>query len=417
LKKRSILVSALGIVIPALIFVFFIPKLMNDFGLERFGFISLFWVILGVASIFDMGIARALTNYVAKYKSNQRDKLTTIWAMFIIGIAWGSLIGILSYYLLNFYFATNNNLSTELKLELISSVIFIAFTIPIVVAHSVLRGVLEGLERFSMVSISKIFTAGIAITLLLSNQWFDSTMMFVSIALLVARFLGFFLIFSFVIREVDTKFNYSSVDVKQVLFFSGWASISTFSSSIMVYLDRFVAGYFLGPLVYSVYSLASDVTMRLLFIPGAISAVLYPHVSRKNCINEISVASKKSINYILITIIPVTLIMSFFGVEILSWWLNRDFSGINLQLILLMLSIGLLFNALAHVPYAVLQGTGKVKFTAKLHLLQVVIFAPLMVICAAEFGLIGVLSIWLFRIVFDCIILSWMSLKAFKYAK
>ena len=211
MKKKSIAESSAGIIIPALIFLFLIPKLINDFGIERFGYISLFWITLGAASIFDMGLSRGLTYFVAKNNIRNHSSLDKIWQVFYLSIIWGILFSSVFFYFSNMYFEASQNTPQNLQLELKESALFIALTIPFVICHAVLKGVLEGLEDFFFVSTIKILTAGLMAFLLFFNQYFESTLNFVAITLFISRLVGLFLIVNIVIRRIKPIFNPSTL--------------------------------------------------------------------------------------------------------------------------------------------------------------------------------------------------------------
>ena len=47
--------------LPTLAGVVAIPRLVHSLGVDRFGLLSLAWIIVGYFSLFDMGMGRALT--------------------------------------------------------------------------------------------------------------------------------------------------------------------------------------------------------------------------------------------------------------------------------------------------------------------------------------------------------------------
>jgi O-antigen/teichoic acid export membrane protein len=49
-----------------LVAVFCIPILIGGLGKDRFGVLTLAWAVIGYASLFDLGLGRALTQLVAK---------------------------------------------------------------------------------------------------------------------------------------------------------------------------------------------------------------------------------------------------------------------------------------------------------------------------------------------------------------
>ena len=51
---------------PLLVAVIALPFIVRGLGTDRFGLLSLAWVILGYFTIFDLGLGRATTKYVAE---------------------------------------------------------------------------------------------------------------------------------------------------------------------------------------------------------------------------------------------------------------------------------------------------------------------------------------------------------------
>jgi O-antigen/teichoic acid export membrane protein len=55
-----------GQVVPLLVGIAVLPLLIRLLGLDRYGFLTLVWVLVGYASIFDFGIGRVLIRVVAQ---------------------------------------------------------------------------------------------------------------------------------------------------------------------------------------------------------------------------------------------------------------------------------------------------------------------------------------------------------------
>jgi O-antigen/teichoic acid export membrane protein len=65
LLARNTLFNFIGQGIPLLVGLVTIPLIVHGLGAERFGLLSLTWVVLGYFTIFDLGLGRAATKYVA----------------------------------------------------------------------------------------------------------------------------------------------------------------------------------------------------------------------------------------------------------------------------------------------------------------------------------------------------------------
>ena len=68
LAHNSVL-NLIGQGIPFLAAFFAIPLLIRGLGTDRFGVLTLAWMVIGYFSLFDLGLGRALTQVVAENAS------------------------------------------------------------------------------------------------------------------------------------------------------------------------------------------------------------------------------------------------------------------------------------------------------------------------------------------------------------
>uniref|UniRef100_UPI0034E2C47B oligosaccharide flippase family protein n=1 Tax=Methanothrix sp. TaxID=90426 RepID=UPI0034E2C47B len=66
LIARNAVLNLIGQAVPLLVGVLTIPFVVRGLGTDRFGLLSLAWVVLGYFTIFDLGLGRATTKYVAE---------------------------------------------------------------------------------------------------------------------------------------------------------------------------------------------------------------------------------------------------------------------------------------------------------------------------------------------------------------
>ncbi|RZL21468.1 MAG: hypothetical protein EOO96_24320 [Pedobacter sp.] len=68
--------------------------------------------------------------------------------------------------------------------------------------------------------------------------------------------------------------------------------------------------------------------------------------------------------------------------------------------------IGVFFNSLAQVPFALIQADGKVKLTSLLHVTEFFIYIVMLTFLGKYFGLLGVAIAFLLRALIDLLILK-----------
>lgn len=63
-----------GYGLPLLVAVFAIPLLIKGLGIDRFGILTLAWMVMGYLSLFDLGLGRALTKLVSEKLSAGQEE-------------------------------------------------------------------------------------------------------------------------------------------------------------------------------------------------------------------------------------------------------------------------------------------------------------------------------------------------------
>src|SRR5438552_12548486 len=76
---------------PMVVAIFCIPILIRGLGKERFGVLTLAWALIGYASLFDLGLGRALTQLVAKKLGRGEDHEipALVWTSLLLMMALG----------------------------------------------------------------------------------------------------------------------------------------------------------------------------------------------------------------------------------------------------------------------------------------------------------------------------------------
>src|SRR6267154_3726251 len=107
LLARNTVWNLIGSGAPMLVAVFCIPILIRGLGKERFGVLTLAWALIGYASLFDLGLGRAITQLVAKKLGAGEDReipslaWTSLLLMLLLGAVGATVVGLLSPWLVH----------------------------------------------------------------------------------------------------------------------------------------------------------------------------------------------------------------------------------------------------------------------------------------------------------------------------
>src|ERR1700688_1884482 len=102
LLPRNTLWNLLGNGAPMIVAVVCIPILIRGLGKDRFGVLTLAWALIGYASLFELGLGRALTQLVAKKLGAEEEKeipalaWTSLLLMMLLGVAGTACVLLIS---------------------------------------------------------------------------------------------------------------------------------------------------------------------------------------------------------------------------------------------------------------------------------------------------------------------------------
>lgn len=136
---------------PLLVAVVAIPFLIAGLGTERFGVLTLVWVLIGYLGLLDLGIGRALTKLIAeRLGTPAEDEVpaligTALLLMFGFGCLGALACAVLSGWLASTALAIPPPLQNEAAVAFL----LVAAAIPAVTLTTGLRGVLEACHRCS----------------------------------------------------------------------------------------------------------------------------------------------------------------------------------------------------------------------------------------------------------------------------
>ena len=100
----------------------------------------------------------------------------------------------------------------------------------------------------------------------------------------------------------------------------------------------------------------------------------------------------------------ITVFVALFAKVGLTLWLGEEFAQKSLA-VLYVLAIGLFANGLAVIPANALQALGRMKESALITCVEVVLYIPSLYYAVVNFGLRGAALVWSARLALDFIIL------------
>ncbi len=409
---RNTALNLAGQVVPILVGVATIPYLVRGLGTDRFGILSLAWVLLGYVSLFDLGLGRATTKFVAECLGRgELDRLpglvwTSLGSQLLFGMVGCILVGAATPLLVDKLLKVPLVLAGETK----RTFFMLAAALPVVLATNGFRGVLEAAQRFDWVNYVKI-PANISVFLFPAVALpFGLKLPGIVLLLVLARLgatLAYLALCLKLFPALRRRFPLEPKLLRPMLSYGGWVTVSSVIGPALTYLDRFFIGSIISMAAVSYYTVPYEIITRAWIFPMSVVATLFPAFSSLQAGGAEEKLQKlyaSSIKWLLLIMGPLLLLVAVFAHGILQLWMGAEFatkSASTLQI----LSLGVLVNSLAFVPYTLLQGLGLPDVTAKFHLLELPIYTGLLWFLIGPMGISGAALAWTLRVALDAFLL------------
>lgn len=408
---RNTLLNLTGQVVPLIIAFFAIPLLLRGLGTDRFGVLTLSWMVLGYFSLFDLGLGRATIRFVAEAigKGEVGSLPALIWTSFslhlMLGVAAGIVLALLTPLLAGDVF----NISPEMTGDARSTFFILSASIPVILVSTVLRGVLEANQRFELINMVQIPAGSLTFLLPLAGLFMGFGLPGIVILLMLARLAAALAYLMFCVKifpVLKEGYCFDRKVVRPLMSFGGWITVSNVAGLFVVYLDRFMIGALLSMAAVTYYAAPYEVVVRLMVFPLSLVAVLFPVFSSAGSASMelIGRIYARSIKYLLLVMGPLVLSMILFAGHILQFWLGSEFAEKS-TLVFQILAAGMLM-APVQISISFLQGIGRPDVVAKFYVVKLFLYLPLLWFLVSDFGITGAALAWSLQALFDTVFLS-----------
>lgn len=400
-----------------------VPLYIHYLGIESYGIIGFYSVILGIIGFADAGMSSAITrefalNIPTAEKRHLLNKVEIIY--------WGViaflciLIGLFSTKIATSWLTAEHISLADLRLY----VVLIGVGASLQLISSLYFGALFGLDRQVLANNYQIVWTT-----------FKSLFVIVLFELISADLYVFLvwqvicnLIYIILMRQKALKIinaNLKSQDViplshpipKRVLTYIGGMTFVTIISAINSQSDKLVISYFFSLKIFSYYSIASILSQIPVMVCAPLTSFVFPLLSRySEQPNKFQDIFKTFTTLAYTFIFALSFLIFFYPLEVFSLWSHQNVSNQladELQLLIKTLTLGSMLLAMQFPFYYALLAHSKTKYTVYQGIFQVAVGVPLLVICAKFFGIKYIGIPWLLINLFAFIYLFIICLRSY----
>lgn len=326
---------------------FIMPRLIDRrIGQINLGIWDFGWSLVSYLSFSNLGIGSSVNRYVAKYRAvndiNGLRKAVSSVAVFQIAVSiFVTIATVAITFLLPFYFS--NKLKTNIN-DAQWVVLLLGLSIAIEQGFNPFRGVISGCHRWDLHNALNVFSRIVAFVGMVGVLLLGLGLRELSFAYMAATLVTEIIRMIYAYRVCPgLKLHISYVrweQAKEMILF-GWKTvIATLSPLIIIQTTNVLVVNFLGPATLAILSRSVNLTRRVETLTNRFSFVTTPiagAMQAGNRSDDIKVFLIESIRYMIAFVLPLILILIFFGDLILTVWMGPKYAN---SWVLAILAIG-----------------------------------------------------------------------------
>ncbi|MDP8957357.1 MAG: flippase [Actinomycetota bacterium] len=402
--SRNAVLNFMGQGAPLLVGALTIPFTVRWLGPTRFGILSLVWVLIGYFNVFDLGLGRAITKFVADAAERDETEVpslvgTAMGAQVALGLIGGIVVWVAAPPFVERVLTVPAGVVDEAR----GAFHIVALAVPVALASASLRATLEGAQRFDLVNAVRVPLGSLYFVVPLVGAAARLGLPVIVLSIFLLQLCGAVVQYRLCVRTFPglRSLRLELRTLKRLLSFGGWVAVSGVVGPVLVYLDRFAIGVLLSVGAVGLYAAPYEVVTRLSIIPIGLSAALFPVFSAERVPEKVEALVSRSLYFLILTVGPLVLLAVALADDVVGIYLGAGFRDAPVSIALQILAIGVFANSLAYVPYSLLQASGRADVTAKFHLAELPLHFLVVWLLVDAFGLIGAAMAWSLRATLD----------------
>jgi O-antigen/teichoic acid export membrane protein len=411
---RNVAYNLAGQILPMAIAIVSLPMLARHAGTERLGFLGLAWALIGYFALLDLGLSRIVTRRVALADQRgtmaaENDVVRKLCVRLFVPVA---IVSALLAIVVEPRWIVGASASPALLAEARRSLPVLFLTIPATVVTGLMRGALEGMQRFAKANLLRSIFGALTYAAPLAVLPFRNDLFALTLSITVVRFMslvahGWWALQALALQAraqpaaSTSPTEAAAPGLAAMIREGGWLTVSNVVGPLMVTFDRFAVAAIVSLTAASYYFVPQEVALRLLVVPGAVATTIFPMLARlpDGSVDRHRI-SRDALLAIAVASLPPCAALAGLAPLLLSVWMGAQFAA-SAAPVAAIITVGLFANCCAQAPFAWIQAAGRADVTGRLHLIQLPFYAVILVTLTWRFGVIGAASAWSIRALAD----------------
>ncbi|HKO70750.1 MAG TPA: oligosaccharide flippase family protein [Bradyrhizobium sp.] len=398
--RRNTLYNLAGAALPIAVSFLTVPAYLSRIGDARFGILSVAWLLLGYFGILDLGLGMATAQQVAaREKEGRATQARIFWTALLTNASLGIAGGLVAWPIAQLYFGHALKVTGDIRGETMVALPWLIVAVPLAMVAGVLTGTLQGLHRFaSLNAISFIGTVIFQVLPLAAAAFWSPSLTVVLPIAIGARALTVVLLWFECHRHLLRGYPvaYHRSELRSLLRFGFWITVSVLFVPVMSLIDRFVIGAFISAAAVSAYVIPYNLAERVCILGNSAGAALFPRFSSlsKQQTIELAYRSERTLLAIMViaSVAAIYLVRPFITIWISPGFANKSSHAAEI------LMAGIWLESLSRIPLHALRGQFRPAAVARIDLTVMIPFWLVLYMLIRTNGIEGVAAAYVFRV-------------------
>jgi O-antigen/teichoic acid export membrane protein len=402
--KMDLFANMAGMAWSAGIQLICVPFYVRILGIEGYGLIGFYVLLLTLFQVLDLGISPTVNRELARasaHKNNNneaRDLIRTLEACsWGIGVCIGLLIVVSSSWIATMWIKPRG-LSESVTTETVALMgMLAALQWPV----SFYQNALVGLHRQVLANTLKIASVTLANGGALAVLWYVSPVIksfFLWQVGTMALYVGALAVqVQRSLPQGDRQAHWDFRRLREISGFAAGMSGITASAMVLSNLDKLILSTLCSLEVFGYYTLAGVFGRALLLVTAPVFNTIFPRFSALVAAgdeNGLRLLYHRSSQIAAVLLLPGAAVLALFSHEILLLWTGDPRMAANAAGIAAVLTIGNAINGLMNLPYALQLAHGWTAIGLRLNLLLLALFMPALWLLVPRFEGMGTAFAW-----------------------
>jgi len=402
--KSTLIANYVGQGWTALMNIAFIPAYIHFLGIESYGLIGVFAVVLTAATLLDGGMAATINREMALYRSGEysaqqvRDLILSVELLCLGIFAVGALAGLPLATLLAHGWVTGKTLTPEtIRFALYLMIV----TASLRVLEGVFRGALLGLHHpILMNGVSVVFVtlraAGVILPLAFWSPTIETYFQWQAGVSLLA-IATFVLVLHAKLPHATARWQIDWKALYQLRSFAGGVLGAAALGVILSQIDKILLVRLLPLDQFAPYALASAVAAGLYQLTNPVAQSFYPRFTVLYQQEDAAALARTyhlAAQTVALATAPIGAMLIVMGEPVLRLWTGNTALSMTAAPLLRFLALGVMFHCVMYIPYMLQLAIGWPRLAMRTNFIAVIVFAPTLLVLVPRFGPIAAAAAW-----------------------